>query len=1012
MKRETTRPRGVLTIAVLCLFWLAMVPALAGVDGDGQTRSGGDCDDGDAGVYAGAIEVCDGRDDDCDGAVDEGCARDCLDFGGDDTLVFIDQAASYEAGVAAVAGRTLLSLIGIADGAGPAPGLHLWAVGPRGEPLRDSLIDANPLFSSRPFVTTRGDGPVAAWVREGSPPRCYYQPFDAEHQPLHPATAVSAADLPCRAPSVAWSGFRFGDLWVEEEAGQDLLVSQLFDIAGTAFGPRTVLSHSGVRVPAAVITWSGTAFGVLWVESSAGQWNVYHVEVNEGGTPTRLPRLVHSAAEPVSEVDLIWSEDRYEAAWSQESGGVEEVVLVELLADGTPVGAPQVVSPQDGRASTQPSLSWTGSRVVAAWHEPSSTPALVMLRSFAAGLVPQGESVSLTAPSGPLGPPSVVWTGTHLAVAHRAGGEDALAVTLVGCTDGDTDGAAQSVGDCQDRQAAIHQGAAEVCDGLDQNCDLYPDDGCGFGSCPDPRHEPAIPLVDLVATGTLPWQLSMAWAGDRFGLAWLERRDEPTKYQVFFQVFDPQGNALSAELKVTDGTAEARTPEVVWNGERFALFWEDDRDYPPTEGSEVYVQMISADGTPLTAPRQISEMNTKRWPGLGMQARPIGVWTGRTFLVAWTDYRDDPGGGYMEIYSRVLDEDGKPLAPPWRVTDEEATAESAHLAWNGTTAGMAFILGTDLYFLELGPDGRPVAPRVGLDPLESRVPRIVWAGDRYVVAYRGRCGGDCSTAMIIDRDGVIIAGPIPLTGRSSDRVRIVWAGEEVGVAWYDYTLPAGADWLTRVGLDGSILSEETIVQPEDGTLSNSLGLAWTGREYDVVYSWQDSADTNEEYLAKLTCCRDMDSDGVSLCSDCDDADPARTPGAAELCDGIDNDCDSSIDNGAPAPGEVTGLIFLADGETLEWDEEPGAESYDLIRGDLTVLLSSSGNFADAVEVCLAAAQPAASFDDPETPAADVGWFYMVRARGCGDQAGTYDTGSASQSAPRDGSIATSPAACP
>ena len=183
------RPGSVLTIVILCLLCLATVPALAGVDGDGQTRGAGDCDDGDAGVYSGAIEVCDGRDDDCDGAVDEGCNRDCLDFGADDALVLVDPGAPYEAGVGAVAGRTRLSLIGIVDAAGPLPGLHLWSTGPRGEPLRDSLIDAAPRPGSRPFITTRGDGPVAVWVQEGSPPQCYHQAFDTEHQALHPATA-------------------------------------------------------------------------------------------------------------------------------------------------------------------------------------------------------------------------------------------------------------------------------------------------------------------------------------------------------------------------------------------------------------------------------------------------------------------------------------------------------------------------------------------------------------------------------------------------------------------------------------------------------------------------------------------------------------------------------------------------------------------------------------------------------------------------------------------------------
>ena len=41
------------------------------VDGDGLTESAGDCDDADALIYAGAPEICDGLDNDCDGAIDE-----------------------------------------------------------------------------------------------------------------------------------------------------------------------------------------------------------------------------------------------------------------------------------------------------------------------------------------------------------------------------------------------------------------------------------------------------------------------------------------------------------------------------------------------------------------------------------------------------------------------------------------------------------------------------------------------------------------------------------------------------------------------------------------------------------------------------------------------------------------------------------------------------------------------------------------------------------------------------
>ncbi|MCB9743212.1 MAG: FG-GAP repeat protein [Alphaproteobacteria bacterium] len=43
---------------------------------------------------------------------------------------------------------------------------------------------------------------------------------------------------------------------------------------------------------------------------------------------------------------------------------------------------------------------------------------------------------------------------------------------------------------------------------------------------------------------------------------------------------------------------------------------------------------------------------------------------------------------------------------------------------------------------------------------------------------------------------------------------------------------------------------------------------------------------------------DADGDGYAVEEDCDDADPAVHPGAEEVCDGADNDCDGQVDVGA------------------------------------------------------------------------------------------------------------------
>ena len=78
---------------------------------------------------------------------------------------------------------------------------------------------------------------------------------------------------------------------------------------------------------------------------------------------------------------------------------------------------------------------------------------------------------------------------------------------------------------------------------------------------------------------------------------------------------------------------------------------------------------------------------------------------------------------------------------------------------------------------------------------------------------------------------------------------------------------------------------------------------------------------------------DADEDGSSICHDCDDEDPTRYPGGPELCDGLDNDCDTLVDEDA----------FLWDGDG---DGQPsllcGGEDCD--DTDPTV-------FAGATEIC-------------------------------------------------------------
>ncbi len=80
----------------------------------------------------------------------------------------------------------------------------------------------------------------------------------------------------------------------------------------------------------------------------------------------------------------------------------------------------------------------------------------------------------------------------------------------------------------------------------------------------------------------------------------------------------------------------------------------------------------------------------------------------------------------------------------------------------------------------------------------------------------------------------------------------------------------------------------------DALTSSAKDLGNAG--YDSTHGWGllQAADA----LSGPPPCTDTDGDGFCAeTDDCDDGDASVNPSAAEVCDGIDNDCDGTIDEG-------------------------------------------------------------------------------------------------------------------
>ncbi|MCB9745951.1 MAG: hypothetical protein H6740_25475 [Alphaproteobacteria bacterium] len=91
------------------------------------------------------------------------------------------------------------------------------------------------------------------------------------------------------------------------------------------------------------------------------------------------------------------------------------------------------------------------------------------------------------------------------------------------------------------------------------------------------------------------------------------------------------------------------------------------------------------------------------------------------------------------------------------------------------------------------------------------------------------------------------------------------------------------------------------IDDDDGSVDLSTGATW--------YADSDGDSYGDASSSQAAC--DAPSGYVSDSSDCDDGDSGANPGASEACDGVDNDCDGSVDDGLLGSGASCGAESCA-----------------------------------------------------------------------------------------------------
>jgi hypothetical protein len=152
-----------------------------------------------------------------------------------------------------------------------------------------------------------------------------------------------------------------------------------------------------------------------------------------------------------------------------------------------------------------------------------------------------------------------------------------------------------------------------------------------------------------------------------------------------------------------------------------------------------------------------------------------------------------------------------------------------------------------------------------------------------------------------------------------------------------------------------------------GEFGLNTGTAYSlGEAPTVWYRDLDGDGFGDPAVTTSSC--DTPSGYVANAADCNDADPTVYPGAAEVCDGVDNQCPGDSGFGMIDELGDSGSV-AADKVTFTWPIEPNATSYQLSR-------SRARNFSI---LCTAFTASSPSFQDPELPPAGLGFYYLARA---------------------------------
>jgi len=159
---------------------------------------------------------------------------------------------------------------------------------------------------------------------------------------------------PCQA---AWNGA--GYVVTNNRLGDTEIYVVRLDAQGFTLGPEQRVTYLSGTSRSPSIVWHGTEYGLFWIDNHYGPHELFYARLSLDGTKLGGDIRLMAATGTLPLHSVAWTGSEYGLAWVDTKSGNSEVYFQRIDTNGTPV-SPEVRVTDDPAVSQTPSLQWTG----------------------------------------------------------------------------------------------------------------------------------------------------------------------------------------------------------------------------------------------------------------------------------------------------------------------------------------------------------------------------------------------------------------------------------------------------------------------------------------------------------------------------------------------------------------------------------------------------------------------------------------------------------------------------